>query len=164
MPKKKEDAKIDGNKASNSINKHLQHLVQLEEKMLSNMNNLQKVQVQIAEKFDNLASNLSELLGLFETTAQVFAQDPMHQVTEKDAEFLEKVNQLLDQNKTIAQGLVTMEEKLKGRSYPMLPHYTTPTREIPIPRMARPQPQPITQEKEDREPDAPSGPRPLPKF
>ncbi len=180
MPKSKKEGSDTGKiPSSNDLKKHFEHLGKLEEKMIENMNSLQKVQIQVAEKFDGLTKELSKLLGLFETTAQIFAQDPMHQVTEKDTEFLEKVNQVLDQNKTIARGLTLMEDKLRNREYPELPRYTTPVREVHAPQ-TMPQntpahmPSPMFQqirpthteqhEDEDLEPSAPSSPKKLPKF
>lgn len=138
-----------------NTSKQIQHLVVLEEKMLENMASLQKVQVQTAEKFDKLASQISELLSLFESTARVFAQEPINQITDKDREFLEKINQLLEQNKTIAKGLTLIEEKFKEKLQPRVPHYLA---------QAQTQKEKPAEEKEYREPPAPSSSRPLPKF
>ena len=175
---KKESSKIDKIPSSADLKKHMEHLAKLEEKMIENMNSLQKVQINIAEKFDGLTKELSKLLGLFETTAQIFANDPMHQITDKDTEFLEKVNQVLDQNKTIAKGLTIMEEKLRNREYPDLPRYTTPVKEVHAPQQfqqnvpphmpsnmfRQAQPRPVQQHEESFEPSAPSSPKKLPKF
>jgi conjugal transfer/entry exclusion protein len=177
MPKSKKEGSSSKTPSSNDLKKHLEHLTKLEGKMIENMNSLQKVQINIAEKFDGLTKELSKLLGLFETTAQIFANDPMHQITDKDTEFLEKVNQVLDQNKTIAKGLTIMEDKLRNREYPELPRYTTPVREVHAPQptqqnvpahmpsqmFQQTQPMPIEQD-EDPEPSAPSSPKKLPKF
>jgi len=55
---------------------------------------------------------------------------------EKDKEFLNKLNALLEQNKTIAKGLTLMEQKLRERVYgqserpqerpPMIPRQPAP--------------------------------------
>tara|TARA_Y100000310_G_scaffold315639_1_gene366417 strand:- start:399 stop:944 length:546 start_codon:yes stop_codon:yes gene_type:complete len=181
MPKSKKEGSSSKTPSSNDLKKHLEHIAKLEEKMIENMNSLQKVNINIAEKFDGLTKELSKLLGLFETTAQIFANDPMHQVTDKDTEFLEKVNEVLDQNKTIAKGLTIMEDKLRNREYPELPRYTTPVKEVHVPQQMPPQnppahmpqqmfqqaqPRPIEQheDEEDFEPSAPSSPKKLPKF
>ncbi len=163
MPQnKKEGIKVADTNISYGKNKQLYHLISLEEKMIENMNSLQKVQVQIAEKFDKLTNQLSDLLSLFESAAQTFAQDPLHQITDKDREFLEKVNQLIEQNKTIAKALTLMEEKLREKTQSYAPHYLarTPQKETP----AQTREQKTTEETEYKEPPVQSSSRPLPKF
>lgn len=89
----------------------------LEDKLVENLVELQKVNTLLAEKFDRLANQISALLALFETTARSFASSPGVQSSEKDKEFLDKINRLLDQNKTIAKGLTLMEERIRERVY-----------------------------------------------
>lgn len=105
---------------------HHQHHVQqqhhsigtpIEHEVLKNLVEIQKVHVDLAEKFDNLAKQISSLLALFEVTAKRFAtQVPLGEY-EKDKEFLDKIDKLLDQNKTLAKGLTLMEERLRERVY-----------------------------------------------
>jgi len=93
----------------------------LEDKILQNLINLQKVHVNLAEKFENLTEQISGLLALFETTARTFAKQAPEGITEKDKAFLEKIDKLLDQNKTIARGLTMMESKMREKIYgPMI--------------------------------------------
>lgn len=89
---------------------------EIEEKLLHNLVELQKVHASLAEKFDSLSKQISSLLNLFETTARTFASNPMNQVSEKDREFLDKVDKLLEQNKTIAKGLTMVEERIRDRA------------------------------------------------
>lgn len=89
----------------------------LEHKLVENIVELQKIHVDLAEKIDRLSGQLTELLALFEMTARSFAKQPHLQVAEKDKEFLEKIDKLLDQNRTIAKGLTLMEEKLREKIY-----------------------------------------------
>lgn len=89
----------------------------LEEKILENLVELQKVHANLAEKFDKLAGQISNLLVLFESAARSFAENPANQFAEKDKEFLEKVDKLLEQNKTIAKGLMLVEERIRERVY-----------------------------------------------
>ena len=89
----------------------------LEDKILQNLINLQKVHVNLAEKFENLSDQISGLLALFETTARTFAKQAPTGITEKDKAFLEKIDKLLDQNKTIARGLTMMESKMREKIY-----------------------------------------------
>lgn len=87
----------------------------LEGKLVENLVELQKVHTNMLEKFDKLSSQLSQLLSLFESAARTFATNPGSQINDKDREFLEKIDKLLEQNKTIAKGLTLMEEKAKEK-------------------------------------------------
>ena len=89
----------------------------LQEKIIENLVELQKVQTNMAEKFDNLSNQISGLLNLFENAARSFAEHPANIATEKDREFLNKIDKLLEQNKTIAKGLTLMEDRIKERVY-----------------------------------------------
>ncbi len=90
---------------------------EIEEKLLHNFVELQKIHTNLAEKFDKLSNQISELLSLFEMTARSFSSQPGVIATEKDKEFLDKIDKLLDQNKTIAKGLTLMEAKMRERLY-----------------------------------------------
>ncbi len=89
----------------------------LEEQTIHSLIELQKVHVNLAEKFDKLALQIQNLLTLFEVAARNFARQPQMQTTERDKEFLEKIDKLLDQNKVLAKGLTLMEEKMRERVY-----------------------------------------------
>mgnify|MGYP000020552319 CR=1 FL=1 len=94
----------------------------LEDKILQNLIELQKVHTNLAEKFESLSEQISNLLALFEMTARNFSKQPHLQVTEKDKEFLVKIDKLLEQNKTIAKGLTLMEQKMREKLYgPIVP-------------------------------------------
>lgn len=87
-------------------------VVTLERQVAVNLVELQKAYVNLAEKFDSLAKQISALLGLFEATARSFAEHPPQ--GEKDAELVAKINTLIEQNRLISKGLVLIEEKLSG--------------------------------------------------
>ncbi len=89
----------------------------LEEQTISSLIELQKVHVNLAEKFEKLSTQIENLLALFELAARNFAKQPSMQNTEKDKEFLDKIDKLLDQNKILAKGLTMMEEKMRERVY-----------------------------------------------
>src|SRR3989338_4402065 len=89
----------------------------LQEKIIENLVELQKVHTNMAERFDKLSTQIANLLTLFEMAARSFAEQPSNQGTEKDKEFLDKIDKLLDQNKTIAKGLTLMEERIRERVY-----------------------------------------------
>ena len=91
---------------------------QIEQALIDNFIALQKVLTNLAVKFDALSDNISKLLQLFEISAKSFIEkhgEAEKKDVEKDKEFLDKLNSLLDQNKTIAKGLTLMEEKIRER-------------------------------------------------
>lgn len=100
---------------------------ELEQALLNNFVNLQKVLTNLSIKFEDLSNNLSKLLQLFEISAKSFAEKYTGKTEhpEADKEFLKKLDALLDQNKTIAKGIMLMEEKVRSRN----PQY--PPREQP---------------------------------
>ncbi len=96
---------------------HKQAKESLEDQTLHSLVELQKVHVNLAEKFDKLTQQIQNLLALFELAARNFAKQPHMQATERDKEFLEKIDKLLDQNKVLAKGLTLMEDKMRERLY-----------------------------------------------
>lgn len=123
---------------------------ELQKKLIENIIDLQKANLHMIDKFDKLAREIGQLLNLFEVAARSFAQQPSNLSSEKDKEFLEKIDRLLDQNKTIAKGLTLMEERIRERVYgpPHQPQH----------------PQQKPQEKSEEKIQAPSSPRPLPRI
>ncbi len=89
----------------------------IEDKLIENMIELQKLNIRMVEKFEMLNSQISALLNLFESAAKSFALAPSTEMTFKDKEFLDKVDRLLEQNKTLAKGLTLMEQRLRGKIY-----------------------------------------------
>ena|SRR3989344_1435846 len=102
---------------SASVNSTSKSPVKIEKQLIENLIELQKVHTNLLERFDKLASEISTLLSLFELAARSFAKSPAIKESAKDHEFLEKIDRLLDQNKTIAKGLSLMEEKIRERMY-----------------------------------------------
>src|SRR3989344_9178540 len=102
----------DSPKRKTVVDKEIEHAI------LKNLVELQKVQTDLSEKFSHLASEISNLLALFEVTARNFAKNvPANDQFTKDKELLDKIDKLLDQNKTLAKGLTLMEEKMRERLY-----------------------------------------------
>lgn len=89
----------------------------LEERIIHNLVELQKVHTDLSEKFSKLSTQIEQLLTLFEVSARAFAKQANIQGIEKDKEFLDKIDKLLDQNKLIAKGLTLMEGKMRERLY-----------------------------------------------
>lgn len=99
----------------------------LEDVLIHNLLELQKIHAHLLERFDKLSKNIDDLLKLFESAARSFVHQAP-QITDKDREFLEKIDKLLEQNKVIAKGLTLMEEKMREKVY------GTPQSTPPIPR------------------------------
>jgi len=111
--------------------------------LIENFVHLQRVMSDQAVKMDKLAESITNLLQLFEMSARNFMSSPVIADTEKDKEFLDKMDALLQQNKTIAKGLTLMEEKFRERVYGQ-------RTEMPEQRQMRPMPQnPPSQESSD---------------
>ena len=113
MPKKRKK-KTNSSKSVPAGNK-------IEKTLIENLVELQKVHADLAEKFDKLTKEISSLLALFEMAARSFSKNPSIESATKDKEFLDKIDKLLDQNKTIAKGLTIMEERVRERIYPSAP-------------------------------------------
>ena len=94
----------------------------LQKALIENFISLQKVLTNLSIKFDELSSNISKLLQLFEISAKSFAEKystgDLTKQSQADQEFLKKLDSLLDQNKTISKAILLMEEKIRSRNNP----------------------------------------------
>lgn len=88
---------------------------EIDQALLDNFINLQRVLTNLAVKFDDLSNNISKLLQLFELAAKSFADKHGNQ-SAIDQELLKKLDSLLGENKTISKGITLMEERIRGRS------------------------------------------------
>ncbi len=104
-----------------------------EELLIENFVGLQHAMTNMSIKFGALSDNISKLLQVFEEAAKGFVSGGKT----NDKDMLNKIDSLLDQNKTIAKGLILMEGKLRGRNEQPQPIHTN----IEVPR-ARPRPLP----------------------
>jgi hypothetical protein len=85
-----------------------------EELLIENFVGLQKAMTNLSIRFENLSGQIVKLLQVFEESAKSLVGGKK----DDDREMLKKIDSLLDQNKTIAQGLVLMESKLRKRQEP----------------------------------------------
>ena len=83
-----------------------------EQLLIENFVGLQHAMTNLSMKFGNLSENIQTLLQVFEEAAKNFMQGPNKVDNEG---MLKKIDSLLDQNKTIAKGLVLMEENLRSK-------------------------------------------------
>jgi len=111
MVKRKHTKK--GIKKERSIN-HSRTIPDAEKVLIENFVSFQKIMTNLSVKFDNLATQISKLLELFEISAKVLAEKDyeIEKSNKENAKILEKVENVLEQNKTIARGLSLMHEKI----------------------------------------------------
>ena len=97
-----------------------------EELLIENFVGLQHAMTNLSIKFGALSDNITRLLQVFEESAKSFISGGKLE----DDSMLKKIDSLLDQNKTIAKGLILMEGSLRNRaeaveqtsSYPEMSH------------------------------------------
>lgn len=78
--------------------------------LLENFVGLQKVMTDVAMRLDLLSNQTSQLLGLFESSAKALAQKGGIQLNIDDKLLIEKMDNLIEQNKTIARGVSLLHE------------------------------------------------------
>lgn len=103
--------------------------INVEKLLIENFVSLQKVMTAMAGKFDSLSTQMSKLLELFEISAKSFAEKGFS--SEEDKKALDKLDILLEQNKTLAKGIALLHERENREQ------------EVVMPPRILPRPQPI---------------------
>ncbi len=86
--------------------------------LIENFVSLQKVLVNLSEKFDNLSVKISDLLTLFEDSAKTIVEKDFHPIDEKaKREISRKMDSILEQNKMIAKGLTLIHDTAKNPEF-----------------------------------------------
>lgn len=83
--------------------------IQVEKLLIENFVALQKVMTNMAGKFDSLSTQISKLLELFEISARNLAEKGY--ATGEEKKIVEKLDSLLEQNRTFAKGIAMLHEK-----------------------------------------------------
>jgi hypothetical protein len=112
MPKKV--VKSSSAKKTKAISTKKNHSTpEVEKILIENFVSLQKVMTNLSLKFDDLTKQLSKLLELFEISAKTLAEKEF-EIEKKgsDKKVVEKIDNLLEQNKIIARGLTLIHEKI----------------------------------------------------
>jgi hypothetical protein len=115
---------------------------QREELLIENFVGLQHAMTNMSIKFGALSDNISKLLQVFEEAAKNFVSGGKSD----DKDMLNKIDSLLNQNKTIAKGLVLMEGKLRSRAEEPQRAQTSagmPSSGMPNPGMPSARPKPL---------------------
>jgi len=117
-----------------------------EDALVENFVALQDVMTNLSERFDNLSKQISKLLELFEVSAKKLMEEDINlgESKEDTKEVIKKLDNLIDQNKTIARGLMLLHESNErdmGRSPPPQMQQRPPQMPSPNqPPMQRPMP------------------------
>jgi len=104
--------------------------------LIENFVGLQKVMTDVAMRLDLLSNQTSQLLGLFEISAKTLAEQGGIQLNIDDKVLIEKMDKLIDQNKTIARGVSLLHEPI-GHPQPK------PPQQSPTPSQFSQTPQPL---------------------
>ena len=124
----------------------------IEKQLIENFIALQKVMVNLSIKFDNLSTQISKLLEVFEISAKALAEKNFDLGQEKVSE---KMDTLLDQNKIIARGLTMMHDRVvqpQMIAQPQMMQIPVPQPQMyppQIPQQAPPAPKAVTENEED---------------
>jgi len=104
------------------------HDVQVEKVLVENFVALQKVMTNLSIKFDNLSTQISKLLELFEISAKTMAQKDFElgRSSKEEKEMVKKMDDLLEQNKVIARGLTLLHEPSFKSNAPIIPRSVPP--------------------------------------
>jgi seryl-tRNA synthetase len=109
---------------------------EVENILIENFVSLQKVMVNLSVKFDSLTTQISKLLELFEISAKALTEKDVdiEKNNRENAKILEKIENVLEQNKTIARGLTLMHDKInEPQNYsPQIPESRIPIQQKPL--------------------------------
>lgn len=121
---------------------------EIQESLIENFVNLQRVLTNLTIKFDMLSDNVSRLLQIFEISAKNFIKKTEEGFPiEGDKELLKKLDTLLEQNKTMSKGITLLEEKIRHKlsgennpEFPKISHFGAASEEKelrpkPLPRI-----------------------------
>ncbi len=102
--------------------------VEMQPVLVENFVALQKVMINLSQKFENLNVKISQLLELFEASAKTLAKKDFKLGNEANLEgqkeIIDKITNLSEQNKIIAKGLTMLHERQET---------VAPTQAIPMP-------------------------------
>jgi len=89
--------------------------------LVENFVSLQKVMVNLSIKMENLTSQISQLLNLFEISAKSLAEKGGNLGSSYEKRMMEKIDNIADQNKTIARGVTLLHEGEELPKNPVTP-------------------------------------------
>ncbi|MFH1787568.1 MAG: hypothetical protein ABH811_02150 [archaeon] len=92
----------------------------IERTLVQNFVSLQKVMMNLSTRFDNLSDQISKLLDLFEISAKTLAKKDFsfEYDSKEQKEILKKLEDISEQNKTLARGLTFLHESSSEKEIP----------------------------------------------
>jgi len=81
-----------------------------EEVLIENFVGLQKAMTNLSVKFEDLSENIAKLLNVLELSAKSFIDEDSSGNVKGNEMISQKLNDLIEQNKIIAKGMVLLEE------------------------------------------------------
>jgi hypothetical protein len=125
--------------------------IRVEKALIENFVALQKVMVNLSSKFDNLSTQISKLLELFEISAKSLAKKDfeLEKEVKDDGRIMEKIDNLSQQAGLIGKGLALIHEAGEGGI-----EEPVPVKE-PKPVLKKPSFKPIRPKTPIREPEPP---------
>lgn len=107
--------------------------IKVEKILVENFVSLQKVMTNLSVKFDNLTTQISKLLELFEISAKTLAKKDfdLAKIGQGEKEMVKKIDNLLEQNKTIARGITLLHEQPTSEKKYYQPPVQRPLQNIP---------------------------------
>jgi hypothetical protein len=140
--KKTPNKKVTVKKPKTAIPKKIEVSLEnsVEKILVENFVSLQKVMTNLSLKFDNLTGQISKLLELFELSAKSLAEKDfeLEKSNKDNKKIIEKIEGILEQNRTIARGLTLMNEKIEENILAQeviepLPPIVPPVHQRPLP-------------------------------
>ena len=103
----------------------------MEKALVENFVSLQKVMTNLSIRFDNLTSQISGLLELFEKSAKTLAEKDFdsEKNLKDNKKIIGKIDNLIEQNKIIARGLTLLHEPKQ-----ILQNAQKPVAPMPVPK------------------------------
>jgi len=124
--------------------------------LLQNSIALQKTTADLALELKNLNQKVAKIVALFESASTAFKEGDGKGLQTESKELLDKLDTIIDQNKTIAKGIVLLEQNVRGK-----PASASTTKMRPsIKRKTEEEDEEETENEEDKE----YKPQPLPEF
>lgn len=116
--------------------------LKIEKVLIENFVSFQRVMVNLSVKFDNLTNQISKLLDLFEISAKVLAEKDFDLEGNKrdNSKITEKLESIMDQNRTIARGLTLMHDKISSLSNSQTSDFNmarSPMQKLPVKPLPR---------------------------
>lgn len=109
-----------------------------EELLIENFVGLQRAMINLSMKFENLSDNMAKLLNVFEVSARDYMVNKGRTTPEVDKDLLNRINYLMEQNKSILTSVRSLEEKAKKPEVkiptPMSAPQATPAQSSNVPQ------------------------------